>query len=419
MFSFGLNLGGTATREHSWRSAFALCPRSGTFSRIGNTSFANDVIRFCMAFGCMLLGVALVGTTNISAQESTEPGDVTWAIAEGPSTPTAFASYEQAASAEMPTEKAPEAKVTSETATIRRGQTRSNTDPAPLALAPSKRPPANASRSTATDASHNSMPRFGNTGMFTSLAIVSGGVAAALWFSRRVGSPRRGRLPTEIFEQLGKTPLGPKLEAHLLRVGGKLLLVSVQANETRTLTEITDPAEVQRIVALCATANPSTAATYIADTLANSRRGVATHAGFHQSPGVATLPSTGSASTGSASTGAANTGSSNMEMASTTAMSQASTHSIADEMAAHSRAFTNVAALGLQSTGIPTTGTQTTGAAAHGMYGNRPRPYVAAASSPGTGGAVSARDRVGDNASRSSLAANIRRSLSQLDTQNV
>lgn len=414
MFSFELNLGGTATRERSWRSAFALCPRPASISRNGHTSFANDVIRFCMAFGCMLLNVALVGTTNMWAQEPTEPGDVTWAIAEEPSAPTAFASYERAASEKMPTQKAPEAKVASETAKDRRGQTRSNTYPAPLALAPSKRPPANASRSTAADTSRNSMPHFGNTGMFTSLAIVSGGVAAALWFSRRAGSPRRGRLPTEIFEQLGKTPLGPKLEAHLLRVGGKLLLVSVQANETRTLTEITDPAEVQRIVALCATANPSTAATYIADTLANSRRDVATHAGFHQSPGVATFPSTGSASTGTA-----NTGSSNMATASTTAIGQASANSIADETDYHSRAFTNVAALGLQSTGIPTTGTQTTGAAAQGMYSNRPRPHVAAASSLDTGGAVSARERGGDNASRSSLAANIRRSLSQLDTQNV
>ncbi|MFM7072219.1 MAG: flagellar biosynthetic protein FliO [Planctomycetota bacterium] len=256
--------------------------------------------------------------------------------------------------------------------------------------------------------------------MFTSLAIVLGGVAAALWFRRRPGSPRRGRLPTEIFEQLGKTPLGPKLEAHLLRVGGKLLLVSVQANETRTLTEITDPDEVQRIVALCAAANPSTTATSIADTLAGLRPGFAPHSGYQQSPGFA---SSSTASPSTARMATASTASADMATASTTARGPASSNATADEMAFRNRAFTNVSAPGMQSTGtqpngIQPTGTPPIGAADHGMYGNRPR-HPLAASGLGSGGAVSARERGGDNDGRSSLAANIRRSLSQLDTQNV
>ncbi len=124
---------------------------------------------------------------------------------------------------------------------------------APLALAPSRRSLAVEPRGRA--ATHNvrgTASPWGSPGLFGALALVLGGTAAALWFGKRAGGPRRGRLPVEVFEQLGKAPLSPKLEAYLLRVGGKLVLVGVQAGEASPLTEITDPVEVQRIIAACA-----------------------------------------------------------------------------------------------------------------------------------------------------------------------
>jgi flagellar biogenesis protein FliO len=46
-------------------------------------------------------------------------------------------------------------------------------------------------------------------------------------------------------------PLAHRQDVHLLRVGGKLILVSVSAAGAETLTEITDPQDVDRLAGLC------------------------------------------------------------------------------------------------------------------------------------------------------------------------
>ena len=61
----------------------------------------------------------------------------------------------------------------------------------------------------------------------------------------------RGILPAEAFEVLGRSPLANRQQAQLLRCGNKLLLVCVGAAGAETLTEITDPAEVERLVETC------------------------------------------------------------------------------------------------------------------------------------------------------------------------
>ena len=84
-----------------------------------------------------------------------------------------------------------------------------------------------------------------------SLALVLGVFFLVVWLFRRALPQGRGILPPEAFEVLGRAPLANRQQAQLLRCGNKLLLVCVGAAGAETLTEITDPAEVERLVEVC------------------------------------------------------------------------------------------------------------------------------------------------------------------------
>lgn len=98
--------------------------------------------------------------------------------------------------------------------------------------------------------------------MGSSLAIVLGLFFAMVWFLRRGKPAATGVLPKEVFEVLGRASLAARQQVHLLRVGSKLILVCVTPTGIETLTEVTDPAEIDRIAGLCRQARPdsSTAA---------------------------------------------------------------------------------------------------------------------------------------------------------------
>ncbi len=75
-------------------------------------------------------------------------------------------------------------------------------------------------------------------------------------------SPKGNRLlPKEAFENLGRSFLTPKLQLHLLRLGNRLILVSVTADGVTPVTEVTDPDEVVPLLGMCRAldANSSTA----------------------------------------------------------------------------------------------------------------------------------------------------------------
>ena len=61
---------------------------------------------------------------------------------------------------------------------------------------------------------------------------------------------------------LGRTDLGAKQAAHLLRVGNKLVLVAITPSGIKTLTEVTEESEVNRLVGMCLSrqSNSATAA---------------------------------------------------------------------------------------------------------------------------------------------------------------
>lgn len=87
--------------------------------------------------------------------------------------------------------------------------------------------------------------------VFGSLLVVLAAFFAITWFMRRGMPNRLAALPTEVVEVLGRSTLATRNQMHLIRVGNKLLLVSVTPTGAETLTEITDPAEVDRLGAIC------------------------------------------------------------------------------------------------------------------------------------------------------------------------
>ena len=85
-----------------------------------------------------------------------------------------------------------------------------------------------------------------------SLVIVLGVFFLLAWLLRRASPGGSATLPVEAFEVLGRAALANRQQAHLLRCGNKLLLVSLSpGGGASTLTEIADPAEVERLATLC------------------------------------------------------------------------------------------------------------------------------------------------------------------------
>lgn len=95
--------------------------------------------------------------------------------------------------------------------------------------------------------------------MMASLAIVLGLFMIVAWLLKR-GLPQTAQqLPREVVEVLGRTTLAPRQVATLIRVGNKLLLVSMTPTGAETLTEITEPAEVDRLTGVCGESHPHSA----------------------------------------------------------------------------------------------------------------------------------------------------------------
>ena len=96
----------------------------------------------------------------------------------------------------------------------------------------------------------------------SSMAVVLGLFFMIAWGMRKVSPRGSVILPGEVFEILGRAPLSGRQQVQLLRCGSKLLLVSITPDGAETLTEVTEPAEVDRLAGLCRQVHPqsSTAA---------------------------------------------------------------------------------------------------------------------------------------------------------------
>jgi flagellar biogenesis protein FliO len=111
----------------------------------------------------------------------------------------------------------------------------------------------------------NSMPELGTVA--ASLALVLSLFFVVAWMMKKNMPKSAGLLPREVVQVLGRSQLSGKQFVHLVRCGNKLLLVSVTPGGAETLTEITDPLEVDRIAGLCAQRNPQSATAAFQDVL--------------------------------------------------------------------------------------------------------------------------------------------------------
>lgn len=95
--------------------------------------------------------------------------------------------------------------------------------------------------------------------MAASLAVALGLFLVVAWLMRRAAPRGSQTLPDEVVEMLGRSPLAGRQQVQLLRVGRKLVLVAVAQGKAETLTEITDPEEVDRLAGLCRKSHPHSA----------------------------------------------------------------------------------------------------------------------------------------------------------------
>lgn len=106
-----------------------------------------------------------------------------------------------------------------------------------------------------------------------SLAAVGGVLAVIVWCTRRFAPPGMSALPKEVLEPLGRAVLPGQQAVQLVRLGPKLLLIGQREGHLAPLAEITDPAEVEHLVALCRRQRPDSATSAFAHVLAHFAEG--------------------------------------------------------------------------------------------------------------------------------------------------
>lgn len=92
-----------------------------------------------------------------------------------------------------------------------------------------------------------------------SLGVVLGLFLLLAWVVKLAMPKGSALLPRDAVEMLGRTPLSGRHYVHLIRCGNKILLVSVTQGAAETLTEITDPVEVDRLAGICYQSRPFSA----------------------------------------------------------------------------------------------------------------------------------------------------------------
>lgn len=100
-----------------------------------------------------------------------------------------------------------------------------------------------------------------------SLLVVIGLFLAFAWVGKKNMKPGSGKLSKEIIQVLGKSQLSGKQQLELVRVGQKLLLLCVTQHSVETLTEITEPSEVERLLTIVRQDSPGSMSATFQDVL--------------------------------------------------------------------------------------------------------------------------------------------------------
>lgn len=125
----------------------------------------------------------------------------------------------------------------------------------------------------------------------TALALVVGLLLLCTWAVRRGSRGSTAILSDEVVSVLGHTPLAGRQVAQLLRVGNKLVLISVTPSGAQTLAEVTDPTEVERLLDLCLQRSPHRTTADFDKTFRRLSREKSTHRKLGEEAAVAAAPS--------------------------------------------------------------------------------------------------------------------------------
>lgn len=90
----------------------------------------------------------------------------------------------------------------------------------------------------------------------SSLLIVIGLFLGVAWCYRKTLNTSMGGLPKHVVSVIGRTAIAPRQQLLLVRFGSKLVLVSMVQGEARTISEITDPLEVDQLAGACESHQP-------------------------------------------------------------------------------------------------------------------------------------------------------------------
>lgn len=103
--------------------------------------------------------------------------------------------------------------------------------------------------------------------MFFSLAVVISFFLLVVWLIKKSQPHSFVKLPGDVVQIMGRTPMAPRQQMYVVRFGSKLLLISHQPGQTQTLGEITDSDEVHRLAGLCEANQPGSITNSFRDVL--------------------------------------------------------------------------------------------------------------------------------------------------------
>jgi flagellar biogenesis protein FliO len=236
------------------------------------------MLRFIL-HAALVLSIALVDA-SFGAEPAESPGPPAWLdnhsvyLSVPQSRPAGSAATGQLTTVEQQVNKQPPAMTPTQTAermdqavvpALYSTQVQPESGADQRHLAPPSRSPSNTESPIAETNAHSTLrTNRGDIGVpldaiytvLSALAIVVGTFLACAWMLKRGARTTATVLPADVVSVLGRVPLAARQFAQLLRVGNKLVLVSLMPGGAKTLTEVTDPVEVDRIVGMCQQLNP-------------------------------------------------------------------------------------------------------------------------------------------------------------------
>lgn len=103
----------------------------------------------------------------------------------------------------------------------------------------------------ASTKSRSNPPTASLWGTVAALGVIALGLMLAVRFLKRHGPASLRGLPSDAVEPLGQRILSRGVAVHLVRCGSRMLLLGVGPDGVRTLSEITDPVEVDLLTGAC------------------------------------------------------------------------------------------------------------------------------------------------------------------------